>query len=86
MKRMAMMIAAAALACTAGAMGVAAAGRGGHGMYCNGTAACAFVDENGDGVCDYRTGGCRYDADGDGLCDARPAGGCGGHRACRAAQ
>lgn len=71
MKRTAVMIAAATLACAVGATGVWAAGPGSTGMQrpCT-TARCLFTDENGDGLCDNRTDGtCRYDADGDGFCD-----------------
>lgn len=40
-------------------------------------AGCAYVDANGDGVCDNRTDGgrCYVDADGDGVCDDRTGGG-----------
>lgn len=93
MKKMAIMLTAAALACTVGATGVWAAGPGRTmaRRACN-TAACLFTDENGDGVCDYRgTGTCRNDADGDGVCDYQGTGICrndgygcrGGQRACR---
>ena len=93
MKRTAVMIAAATLACAVGATGVWAAGPGSTGMKrpCT-TARCLFTDENGDGVCDYRgTGSCRNDADGDGICDYQSTGTCrkggygcrGGQRACR---
>lgn len=60
MKRTAMMIAAAALACTVGATGVWAAGPGRSclNQACT-KAQCLFTDENGDGICDNRAdGGC----------------------------
>ncbi len=71
MKKTAMMIAAAALACTVGATGVWAAGAGrAHGNRTCTTAQCLFTDTDGDGVCDYAADGtCRYDTDGDGVCD-----------------
>lgn len=90
MKRTAMMIAAAALACTVGATGVWAAGPGRSclNQACT-KAQCLFTDENGDGLCDnYTDGLCRRNADGDGacytdengdgVCDNRADGGCHG--------
>lgn len=71
MKRTAVMIATAALACTVGATGAWAAGPGRAGAQpaCT-TARCLFTDADGDGVCDNSAdGACRYDADGDGVCD-----------------
>lgn len=78
MKKTAMMIAAAALACTVGATGVWAAGAGrAHGNRTCTTAQCLFTDTDGDGVCDYAAdGACRYDADGDGVCDYAADGTC----------
>ena len=71
MKKAAMMMTAALLACTVGATGVWAAGPGRNSLQQTAaTAACRFVDEDGDGICDNHADGvCRYDADGDGLCD-----------------
>ena len=49
--------------------------------YCG--ASCAFVDADGDGICDnYGTNGCGLgagyvDADGDGICDNYGTNGCG---------
>lgn len=89
MKRTAMMIAAAALACTVGATGVWAAGPGRSclNQACT-KAQCLFTDENGDGLCDHYTDGschrkdaCYTDENGDGICDNRADSGChGGHR------
>ena len=87
MKKIAILLTATALACTVGATGVWAAGQGrGAAQRACGTAACRFIDENGDGVCD-----CRNDADGDGICDYQSTGTCrkggygcrGGQQACR---
>lgn len=75
MKRMAMMITAAALACTVGALGVGAAGRNrGSGAWCT-APACRVAQAKGDGVRAFGTGSCRYDTDGDGLCDRESCGG-----------
>ena len=78
MKKTAMVIAAAALACTVGATGVWAAGAGrAHGNRTCTTAQCLFTDTDGDGVCDYAADGtCRYDTDGDGVCDYAADGTC----------
>lgn len=86
MKRTAMMIAAAALACTVGATGVWAVGPGRSclNQACT-KARCLFTDENNDGLCNHYTDGschrkdaCYTDENGDGICDNRADGGCHG--------
>lgn len=80
MKKAAMMMTAALLACTVGATGVWAAGPGRNGLrQTAATAACRFVDEDGDGLCDRAGQGSGWvDADGDGVCDNWTAGSCQG--------
>ena len=80
MKKVFVLLMAGMLVLTMGGMGVAAAGRGqgagqgagqGRGQG-RGQAASAWVDADGDGVCDNMgTGGGRnwVDEDGDGVCD-----------------
>ncbi len=74
MKRAFALLMAGMLVLTMGGMGAAAAGRHGQGR---GKADCAWVDENGDGICDNRGPGKGQhwvDEDGDGICDNRGSG------------
>ena len=74
MKKWILGVLAAALTLGALVTTVSAAGRNGRGA-CDGTGAvCAYVDENQDGICDWRDSACgaqecRGDLDGDGICD-----------------
>lgn len=75
MKRMAIMMTAAALACTVGALGVGAAGRNRAGGARCTAPRCHYAAQTGAGAWACGTGGCRYDTDGDGLCDRESCGG-----------
>ena len=80
MKKFAVGLLAGALALTLGGTALAAGHGAGWRQADRGDClrgGCAYVDADGDGICDNRTGGARayVDADGDGVCDNRTDGG-----------